>query len=288
MKKTLLAACAGLMMVGGEATLANECICKTNAGVDVHLVGLERDRYEIYDQSGRLVYAAHVEGRAAMDKNQINCGEVISTPNVVAVRVGRENDLLHTYGFQKENGEIKSIRQIMYTPRDHRLTVSKPFGGDIIGARFGRRNDVFMSLCWGGSSWSIVNTPAKFRAGRFFQCDTPFANKTYQETSGFWVERALVPYASPSAIPLHKSCFPASGSDAAPLLRFSSAVKVECQKQLGSSPVTGRRIYSGLSETSCSDALQKAEADANETGCGPLGTGWTAVDVSRVPTASCR
>jgi len=276
------------LAVLSPASGQTSCDCTTSAGITVRIVDGNRDKYELYDQDGSLVYSAHVEAFAKNDGHPFQCSDVISTSNLVSIKVGRAGDGLHVYGLQRgADNKILTLRQLIYNPREslqeHRTGVVPSGGPDNVGVMFGRLSDVRMSICWGPAGWTVDAVP-NFRHGRYVPCNTNFNGVTSSQTNNFWNERILTPYSSTVTLPRAQNCSPVP-----PPTRYVAAIEISCDwNGQGTDYGSASGIISASSEISCDAAKSSATQLLQQpTVCSAVVANGRLVSHTSIGTASC-
>jgi hypothetical protein len=138
-------------------------VCGTNGGAQIKIVGNLGDLVEVWDRGQRL-YNAYDESRDQMGgKGGLDCDDVHISGNIIAIRMGWQNDLLQAYFLRRNGrGDVDRLQQLVWNERDG---VKNPSinGSDVLMI-YGRYQDTRARLCAnykGDGIWWFSPSPTK-------------------------------------------------------------------------------------------------------------------------------
>jgi len=163
-KVSFLALFGGIAVSTLGSAFADEPVhqtCGANGGVQIKIVGNLGDLVEVWDKGQRL-YNSYAESRDQMGgQGGLDCDDVKISGNIIAIRMGWQNDLLQAY-FLRRNGDVDQLQQLIWNERDG---VKNPSidGSDVL-MLYGRNQDTRVRLCAnykGDGVWWFSQSPTK-------------------------------------------------------------------------------------------------------------------------------
>jgi hypothetical protein len=132
-------------------------------GGQIKIVGNLGDLVEVWDKGQRL-YNSYDESRDQMGGHGgLDCDDVKISGNIIAIRMGWQDDLLQAYFIRRNGrGDVDQLQQLIWNERDG---VKNPSinGSDVL-MLYGRNQDTRVRLCAnnkGDGVWWFSPSPTK-------------------------------------------------------------------------------------------------------------------------------
>lgn len=122
-----------------------------------------------------LVFDARAVSREAFGGNPgIDCGDVYRWgKNLMTVRVGWKNDLLHVYWIDYDaEGVPISVHPLFFYPHDSLISVAFEEGSNDVRLEYGRKQDVHFRFCYRDGTWFQAAAPLR-KSRNFPPCTIP-------------------------------------------------------------------------------------------------------------------
>lgn len=165
--------------------------------MEVRIVGRRGDLVEIHDKKSGRFYPAYEETQSQMGgrDDQLNCGDVLSSRNIIVVRTGFNNDLIQIYGITPK----RELLQYLWLPHDGELTIR--VDPDRVRLLLGHNRDRRHTVCFPGAKHFEESRVSGSEAtnGSYPRCNHKLTNYSRRSYTG--VSRAVSANASTSNQP---------------------------------------------------------------------------------------